>query len=215
MDAMQTVCEGVIRVLPLRMTPTKYASFFVLHRQGNLMFPCYSRGGLADETLQSIESAGGLSAQLLGDMHLKDPLCDALHERFGAWTYCSEPEAEDVRRTCKKVKSFPFRRHALFPHVEVIPTPGHRPGGTCYLVDMGARRVLFAGDNVGFDSGRWTAYPNRQGREAMFESLQLLAGCEFDLLCATTLASEVTCSVELASARKRQQFFDGVRSTLG
>jgi len=141
-------------------------------------------------------------------------LGDALFERFGASTFCSEPEAEDVRRSCRNVTVFPYRRHQLFPHVEVIPTPGHRPGGTCFLVKLGGKRILFAGDNVGFDGLRWRAYPSRQGRQQMRESLQLLADLEFDLLCSITQASESTCSVELDSAVKRRRFFADIQATL-
>lgn len=212
--SLQPVCPGVFRIMPMRMTPSKYTSFLVTHDAGNLMFACYSRGGLDADVLGKIETEGGLKAQLLGDMHFKDPLCDTLSERFGTSTYCSEPEAEDVRRTCRLVTPFPFERHRLFPHVEVIPTPGHRPGGTCFIVDMGTRRILFAGDNVGFDGKRWTCYPSRQGRKDMVQSLRLLASCEFDLLCAITLASEDTFSIALGSAAKRKQFLAGIEATL-
>lgn len=211
---MDKVCDGVYRVSPLRITPTKYASFFVEHPSGNLMLPCYSRGGLTNATLDAITTAGGLLAQLLCDMHVKDALCDDLQGRFGAWTYCSEPEADDVRRTVQKLKTFPFRRHSLFPHVEVIPTPGHRPGGTCFLVDMGKRRVLFAGDNVGYDGHHWTAYPSRQGHKDMLRSLDVLAECEFDVLCATTLVSEPVFSKTLTTPKARKAFFASIAATL-
>lgn len=207
---MEAVCHDVFRVLPLRMTANKYVSFFVRHQSGNLMIPCYARGGLSEETLSAIEAAGGLSAQLLGDMHLKDKLCDVLHARFGAWTYCSEPEAPDVSRSVSQLRTFPFRRHELLPHVEAIPTPGHRPGGTCYLVNMGAQRVLFAADNVGFHAGRWTAYPSSRGLQDMEASLRALAECDFDYLCANTLLSEPICTVKLSNAKQRRQFFQGV-----
>jgi|GEM_PF-421906 len=212
--SLHPVCSGVYRVMPMRLTPTKYSSFLVIHPAGNLMFACYSRGGLAADVLNKIEQTGGLRAQLLGDMHLKDPLCDVLSKRFHTSTYCSEPETDDVQRTCHLVTPFPFERHALFPHVEVIPTPGHRPGGTCFIVDMGGRRVLFAGDNVGFDGQRWTCFPSKQGRREMVASLRLLASCEFDVLCAITLASERTCSITLESADQRKQFFESVAATV-
>jgi hydroxyacylglutathione hydrolase len=214
MKSMQRLAEGVFRVLPERLTPTKYSSFYVKHPDGNLMFPCYSRAGLAQDALGTIDADGGLLAQLLGDMHMKDPLCDVVQARYGAWTYCSVLEADDVKRSCSQVRSFPYRRHALFPHVEVIPTPGHRPGSVSYLVPVKNKRILFAGDNVGYDGKRWTAFPPRAGRAEMIKSLQMLGECEFDLLCAITLADEPTCSIELETAAKRKRFFDAVCATL-
>lgn len=215
MNSTHRIADGVFRVLPEKITPTKYSSFYVNHPEGNLMFPCYTRGGLTQETLDTIDADGGLLAQLLGDMHMKDPLCDVMQARYGAWAYCSVIEADDVKRTCSKVKTFPYRRHALFPHVEVIPTPGHRPGSVSYIVPVKNKRVLFAGDNVGYDGKRWTAFPTRQGRGDMVKSLQMLGECEFDLLCAITLATEPTCSIELGTAAKRKRFFDAVCATLG
>lgn len=211
---MKRIHPGVFRVHPMRVTPTKYISYFVRHEQGNLMFPCYARGGLTEEALTEIEKSGGLCAQFLCDMHMKDGLCDAIYDRFGALTHCSELEAPDVKRTVHHVRAFPFTRHLVFPHVEAIPAPGHRPGATCYLVDMGTARVMFAGDVIGHDGTRWTAYPNSQGRKNMIRSLESLAECEFDILCSTTLVSIETSSIAFKGASARRKFFQSIADAL-
>ncbi|MET3493980.1 hypothetical protein [Variovorax boronicumulans] len=212
---MEKLGPSVFRVLPTKVTPTKYCNFFVTHPQGNLLFPCFAKGGNIDGAFDAMEAMGGVGAQLLGDMHLKSSHCDELRERFGTLTYCSAPELEDVKKSVKHVKAFPFRRHRLFPHVEVIPTPGHRPGGTCYLVELEGRRVLFAGDNVGYDAGHWTAFPSKQGKAELLQSFSVLAACEFDVLYAITLATEPVCSVRLATAAARERFFRDVAARAG
>lgn len=217
MDAprMTELAPSVFRVQPSKVTSTKYCSFFVVHPQGNLMFPCFAKGANIDDAFEAMEAMGGVSAQLLGDMHFKSNHCDVLHEHFGAWTHCSAPELDDVSKSVKSVKAFPFRRHLLFPHVEVIPTPGHRPGGTCFLVEMNGRRALFAGDNVGYDGEHWTAFPSKSGRGELLQSLSILADCEFDVLYAITLAVEPVCSIGLGTAAARQRFFRDVAARAG
>jgi glyoxylase-like metal-dependent hydrolase (beta-lactamase superfamily II) len=146
---------------------------------------------------------GGISRQLLGDSHFKTPHCDEVAKRFGAPLYCSEPEAPDVIMSVKNVVTFPFERHALEPGVEVIPTPGHRPGGVCYLLALGGRRFLFAGDGIWHDGTAWKAFPTKPGRPKMIESLRRLEAVEFDVLLANTRVSNPICSVEVDGDARR------------
>lgn len=212
---MTSLAPSVFRVQPSKVTPTKYCSFFVVHPEGNLLFPCFAKGAGIDSAFEAIGGMGGISAQLLGDMHLKSNHCDVLHERFGAWAHCSAPELDDVSKSVKNAKAFPFHKHLLFPHVQVIPTPGHRPGGTCFLVEVDGQRALFAGDNVGYDGEHWTAFPLKSGKAELLQSLSMLAGYEFDVLYATTLAVEPVCSVSFANAGARQRFFNDVAARAG
>ncbi len=63
--------------------------------------------------------------------------------------------------------------------VEVIPTPGHTPGSTCYLVPGAiGLRYLFTGDTLYLsESGEWTAgyLPSFSNAHTLAESLRLLA----------------------------------------
>jgi hypothetical protein len=207
---LEELAPCVFRVQPSKVTQTKYCSFFVTHPKGNLLLPCFAKGASIDHAYETLEAMGGIRAQLLGDMHLKSNHCDALHQHFGAWTYCSAPELDDVRKSVERVKAFEPHRHLLFPHVEVIPTPGHRPGGTCFLVEINGRRALFAGDNIGYDGEYWTAFPSKLGKTQLLRSLSVLADCEFDVLYANTLAMEPVCSIGLGTAAARQDFFRDV-----
>jgi glyoxylase-like metal-dependent hydrolase (beta-lactamase superfamily II) len=127
-----------------------------------------------------------------------------VYARFGAPLYCSEPEAADVTKSVKNVRTFPLERHVLEPRVEVIPTPGHRPGGVCYLVTLGGSRFLFAGDAIWHDGTGWKAFPTKAGRAKMIDSLGRLAEVEFDVLLANTRVENPTCSVSVDDESRRE-----------
>jgi glyoxylase-like metal-dependent hydrolase (beta-lactamase superfamily II) len=124
--------------------------------------------------------------------------------RFGAPLYCSEPEAPDVIKSVKHVRTFPLERHVLVPGVEVIPTPGHRPGGVCYLVTLHGRRFLFAGDGIWHDGSGWKSFPTKAGRPTMIDSLRRLAQVDFDVLLANTRVGNPICFVEVDGESRRE-----------
>jgi glyoxylase-like metal-dependent hydrolase (beta-lactamase superfamily II) len=75
------------------------------------------------------------------------------------------------------------RQHMLDDDFEVIPTPGHTPGATAFLWDTGRHRLLFTGDTISLDDGRWTAAVlDSSDRERYIESLELIRTLDFDVL---------------------------------
>lgn len=141
---MQLLFDNVDRIVPTKVTPTKYGSLFVTRPEGNLLFSYLGGHSSFDE----IEAIGGAALHLLGDMHFAARHNDDLDGRFGVTTMCSEVEVPDVRRKVSIVGTFPFERRMPAPGVEVIPTPGHRPGAVSYMVDVGERRGQFADDSI-------------------------------------------------------------------
>ncbi len=76
-------------------------------------------------------------------------------------------------------------RHIDDRGVEVIPTPGHSPGSTSYLVEGAQGRYLFTGDTMFVAAdGRWSTFviPGIGDAAAMADSLQLLAGLQPDVV---------------------------------
>ena len=199
---------GVFRIYPTKITDSKYVSFFVKRRGGNLLFPCFSSHSTIEGSFDEIESRGGLALQLIGDMHFAAGFNDAVAARFGTDALCSELEAPDVKRKVKKVTAFPYERHALAPRVEAIPTPGHRPGAVSYLVTLGSRRYLFAGDTLYHDGDGWRCYTNKKQRKQMIETLQMLADLDFHVLLANTRVNNPICHVELSAAARRRLMND-------
>lgn len=203
---MREIYPSVYEVLPSKPTPKKYRSFFVKQEAGNLLIPCFSNSSSIEAHFEDITALGGLSQQLLGDSHFKSEHCDAVAERFGAALYCSEVEAPDVSRTVQRLITFPFERHLLTPSVEVIPTPGHRPGGVCYLITSDGTRYLFVGDFIWHDGEGWIVTATKGNGRPYVNSLHLLNALDFDVLLANCTISNPAYAVALEGAA-RQAFF--------
>ena len=200
---MQLLFDNVYRVLPTKVTPSKYSSLFVKRPRGNLLFSCLGGHSSIEGSFDEMDALGGVALHLLGDMHFAARYNDDVDQRFGVATRCSEVEGPDVRRKVESVVTFPFERHALAPGVEVIPTPGHRPGAVSYLVETGGRRCLFAGDSIYHDGRQWMCPVSRKNRKTMIATLALLADVDFDVLLANTGANNPVCFVEVDGDSRR------------
>jgi len=194
---MNEIFPNIYQIFPSKQTPSKYRPFFVKRDEGNLLIPCFSTNSTIEAHFDAIAELGGLSRQLLGDSHFKSSHCDQVAERFNAPVYCSEGEAPDVTPVVKQVMIFPFTRHLLEPQIDVIPTPGHRPGGVCYLISMDEKRYLFVGDFIWHDGEKWIPTATKANFRAYIESLHLLEGIAFDVLLANSKISNPTYSVAL------------------
>ena len=210
---MEPLFDNVYRILPTKVTATKYASLFVTRPEGNLLLSCLGGHSSFEGSFDDIDALGGVALHLLGDMHFAARYNDDVDARFGVTTMCSEIEGPDVRRKVANVTTFPFERHLLAPGVEVIPTPGHRPGAVSYLVDVGARRCLFAGDSIYHNGERWMCPVSKKNRKTMLATLDVLAEVEFDVLLANTGAENPVCSVEVDEAA-RAEFLAGLAGGL-
>ena len=211
---MEELFAGVYRVPPTKVTPSKYVSLFAERPEGNLLFSCFGGHSSIEGSFATIEDRGGVAMHLLGDMHFAARYSDDVFARFGVPTQCSEVEGPDVKRKVRNVATFPFERHELAPGVEVIPTPGHRPGAVSYLVPMGERRCLFAGDSIYHDGTGWRALASKRNRPIMLATLDLLAGIEFDVLLANTSVTNPVCHVELDGNDSKDAFLDELRAAL-
>ena len=213
MTAMLPLFEGVYRILPTKVTPTKYSSLFAVRPGGNLLFSCLGGHSSIEGSFDDMDALGGVALHLLGDMHFAARYNNDVDGHFGVTTMCSDVEGPDVRRKVSNVVTFPFERHMLAPGVEVIPTPGHRPGAVSYLVDVGGRRCLFAGDSIYHGGDRWMCPVSRKNRNTMLATLDLLAEVEFDVLLSNTGANNPVCFVEV-DRPARADFIDGLKNRL-
>jgi hypothetical protein len=189
---MKEIFPHIYEVLPSKQTPSKYRSFFVRRDEGNFLVPCFSNSSTIEAHFAAIAALGGLRYQLLGDSHFRSAHNDEVAAHFNAPLYCSDVEAPDVTAKVKQVVTFPFTRHFLDAMIEVIPTPGHRAGGVCYLVSLPQKRVLFVGDFVWHDGAQWVTTPTKGNSRAYAESLRLLESLDFDLLLSNSQLNNPT-----------------------
>ena len=207
---MNELLKDLYIVEPTNATEKKYISFFVKRRAGNLLFPCFSNQSTIHGSFDAMEKLGGVSMQLLGDSHFRTAHCDEVSQRFSCSLHCSEVERESVQEKVANVTAFPFERHKLASDIEVLPTPGHRPGGVCYLVNLKAGRVLFAGDALWFDGKAWRSFPSSKGRKKLMASFEMLKTVEFDYLsCNTKVVDQAHCMLDLRDAGQRRDFLAG------
>ncbi|WP_413783718.1 MBL fold metallo-hydrolase [Mycolicibacterium peregrinum] len=83
-------------------------------------------------------------------------------------------------------------RHIDDRGVEVIPTPGHTPGSTSYLVEGAQGRYLFTGDTMFVaGDGRWSTFviPGVGDTAAMADSLDLLANLRPDVVISSAFGA--------------------------
>src|SRR6478609_2263134 len=84
-------------------------------------------------------------------------------------------------------------RHIDVNGVEVIPTPGHSPGSTCYVADGAEGRYLFTGDTLVLgDSGEWWAgyIPGIGDADALAASLRLLRTLSPDVVISSAFQGD-------------------------
>jgi hydroxyacylglutathione hydrolase len=94
--------------------------------------------------------------------------------------------------------------------VEVLLTPGHSPGSTCYLVTgVGGEKYLFTGDTM-FPNGdgRWSTFvvPGRGDAAAMRDSIKLLGSIQPDIVISSAFGGDT--AVEFVDGRRWSECVD-------
>jgi hydroxyacylglutathione hydrolase len=147
----------------------------------NVLF--YSPGSDAD--FDAIDRLGGVDDQYLSHQDEAGPMLARIAERFGARLHAGAAELFTIGQHAHI--DVPLgSRHVDTNAVEVVPTPGHSPGSTCYLVaGSTGERYLFTGDTmfVGGD-GTWATFllPGVGDPSALTDSLELLATLDPDVV---------------------------------
>jgi glyoxylase-like metal-dependent hydrolase (beta-lactamase superfamily II) len=166
---------------------TTHAYLWTGGPSGNVLF--YST--MTDADFAEIDRLGGAAHQYLSHRDEAGPMLATIAEHFGAQLHAPDVDRADIGRHAR-IEVPLASRHVDANGIEVIPTPGHTPGSTCYLVPgAGGARYLFTGDTVllGAD-GRWFAgfiAPVSQA-EPLAESLRLLATLTPDVVISSAFA---------------------------
>jgi hydroxyacylglutathione hydrolase len=155
----------------------------------NVLF--YSPG--TDDDFDEIEDLGGIAHQYLSHQDEASPVLAHIAQRFGARLHTPAPEVDAIRRFAEPHVQFEHR-HIDEHGIEVIPTPGHTPGSTCFLVPgADASTYLFTGDTVFLaDNGVWTAgfIPDVSDADALESSLKLLSTLTPDLVISSAFSGD-------------------------
>jgi glyoxylase-like metal-dependent hydrolase (beta-lactamase superfamily II) len=129
--------------------------------------------GLAHE-LDAIEALGGIAWQYLSHRDEVAPTLAVIHRRFGARLCCHQLEAPAVARVQAVDVAFDAP-HSPLPGLEVLPTPGHTPGSSCFRVQSSTGLTyLFTGDTLFPDGAGWGTYVAAAERGTLRQSLDYL-----------------------------------------
>jgi len=168
---------------------TTHAYLWTAGAGGNVLF--YSTATDAD--FDDLDQLGGVAHQYLSHRDEAGPMLAAIRQRFGARLHAPGPERVEIGAHARI--DMPLdHRHVDAEGIEVIPTPGHTPGSTCYLL-TGANglRYLFTGDTVfEGDDGRWAAgyIPPISDADTLARSLRLLRALTPDVVISSAFPSD-------------------------
>ena len=138
---------------PYRLTVSGLTTHAFLWTGRNALF--YSTATDAD--FEALEELGGVADQYLSHRDEAGPMLARIADRFDSSLHARVAELLEIGQH-SHVDVPLGSRHVDVNGVEVIPTPGHSPGSTCYLVNGAEGSYLFTGDTIVFgESGAWWA----------------------------------------------------------
>ena len=151
----------------------------------------YSVAGDAD--FDELERHGGFTDHYLSHVDEAGPMLGRIAARFGSRLRAPAAEADAIGKYARV--DVPLAERHIDDHgIEVIPTPGHTVGSTCYLVPgADGARYLFTGDLLFVNaSGDWTGgyIEAFSDAHALAESLRLLASLEPDVVVSSAFAGD-------------------------
>lgn len=187
---MQTILPDLWETETEHPAPGLTTHAYLLTRaQGNILFYNTSR----PSAWPVIEKLGGICWQLLSHEDEVGSSLQTIRARFGAKLGIHELESEAAARF--SAPDLLFREPGqLFDDVQIIPTPGHTPGSTCFLVTgHQGLRYLFTGDTLyRAKHGTWRAgmIDGHSNRKQLLNSLQLLSTLSPDVVISSAFTGD-------------------------
>lgn len=152
-------------------------AYLLTRPQGNILFYNTSR----DSASPVIQELGGIAWQLLSHQDEVGQPLQTIRERFGAKLGIHELEREAAAKFCEPDLLFGESAQPV-DGVDIIHTPGHTPGSTCFQVTGQDGLVyLFTGDTLyRAEGGVWRAgmidgYSNGPQLRSSLEKLRTLS----------------------------------------
>ena len=148
-------------------------AYLLIRSSGNVLF--YNCGH-SDE-YPDILRLGGAVRQYLSHRDEAGAALWRIKESLGSLLCCHALEAAAVRKTCPVDLTFENRECHL-GDIEVIPTPGHTDGSTCFLCTSQHRklRYLFTGDTIFPDGDSWGIVRVRKAQAHVGRKPRIAAG---------------------------------------
>jgi hypothetical protein len=189
---------------------TSTHAYLLTRADGNVLL--YGTSGYPED-MDKIERLGGITRQYLSHRDEAGPGLLVIKKRFGCKLCCHRLDAPAADAVCPVDVQFDARETHL-GSLEIIPTPGHTPGSTCFLASSpSGRRYLFTGDSIFPDGPAWGTYVSRDQRKRLRESLLLLRDLEPDFVMPSACSSDIC--VRAMSIGQWAAIIDDVAGSLG
>jgi hydroxyacylglutathione hydrolase len=145
-----------------------------------------------DADFSKLDELGGISDQYLSHRDEAGPMLAKIADHFDSALHAPAAELLEIGQHAHV--DVPLgSRHIDGNGIEVIPTPGHSPGSTCYVVNGAEGTYLFTGDTlIRGDSGAWWAgyIPGIGDADALAESLRLLRTLNPDVVISSAFQGD-------------------------
>jgi glyoxylase-like metal-dependent hydrolase (beta-lactamase superfamily II) len=156
-------------------------AYLLTRDDGNVLF--YNTGH--HHEIDGMAELGGVAHQLLSHQDELGETLVTIHQRFGA-TLGGHVREREVFAKIRDPDVLFDHRETILNNIEVIPTPGHTPGSTCFQVlSPSGKRYLFTGDTLFLsESGEWRAgyIKGVSDREELARSVRLLGTLRPDVV---------------------------------
>lgn len=173
---------------------------------GNVLF--YNPATDAD--FDAVDNLGGVKTQYLSHLDEAGPNLARIAERFGRRLHAPAAELEAIGKHGHVDVPLDSTRHIDANGVEVLPTPGHSPGSTCYLVTgTGGERYLFTGDTMfPTKEGSWSTFlvPGRGDAGALRDSVTLLGTVQPDIVISSAFGGDT--AIEVVDSQRWAECID-------
>ena len=173
---------------------------------GNVLF--YSPA--TEVEFDAIDALGGVRSQYLSHLDEAGPNLARIAARFGSRLHAPAAELDDISKHAAVDVPLEAVRGVDDNGVEILPTPGHSPGSTSYLVTgVGGQKYLFTGDTLyRTDRGSWAAglLPGRGDAAVLRDSITLLAGVQPQLVISSAFGGHG--GFEVVDARRWTEIVD-------
>lgn len=181
-------------------------AYLLTRPDGNILL--YGTGG--QEDLQPIRDLGGIVRQYLSHRDEAGPALATIKQTFGSALCCHALEVKAIGSYCPVDVTFDAHEIHL-GNLEVIPTPGHTSGSTCFVYrSPHGKTYLFTGDSIYPDGQSWGTQVQffAGGRKSdLRNSLGLLRDLQPDVVISS--ASVGRAPVQAMSAGEWRAIVDG------
>jgi hydroxyacylglutathione hydrolase len=165
-------------------------AYLLVRNAGNVLF--YSSGH-SDEH-RHIQQLGGITRQYVSHRDEAGPALVRIKQIFGSELCCHQLEEKVVSKACPVDLTFQAREIHL-GDIEVMPTPGHTDGSTCFLFrSPHGRTYLFTGDTIFPSDGSWETFvmPQAGGSKSdLINSLTLLHSLKPDVVISSASVGRI------------------------